>query len=99
MLFASRNYTIGDAPSRRPRRVRCFPLLDVTPGVDAVFEELGARYGGPVTVSQDVTVFNVTEEAVVARQATVNDAAPPVGERAVGTPVLEVRPPRAPAPA
>lgn len=52
--------------------------LDVTPGVDTVFEELGAHYEGPVTVTQDLTVFNVTEDAVVARQAAVNDAAPPV---------------------
>jgi hypothetical protein len=46
--------------------------------VDTVFEELGAHYQGPVTVTQDFTVFNVTEAAVVARQAKVNDAAPPV---------------------
>jgi ribonuclease Z len=52
--------------------------LDVSPGVDTVLEELGSRYRGPVTVTQDLTVFNVTEDAVIARQATVNDAAPPV---------------------
>jgi ribonuclease Z len=52
--------------------------LDLTPGVDAVFDELGVNYQGPVTITQDFTVFNVTEEAVVARQAKVNDAAPPV---------------------
>jgi ribonuclease Z len=52
--------------------------LDLTPGVDTVFDELGAHYQGPVTITQDLTVFNVTEEAVVARQARVNDAAPPV---------------------
>lgn len=52
--------------------------LDLTPGVDAVFDELGAHYQGPVTITQDLTVFNVTEEAVVARQAKVDDAAPPV---------------------
>ena len=52
--------------------------LDLTPGVDEVFEELGTHYDGAVTVSQDFTVFNVTEDAVVARQAKVNDAEPPV---------------------
>ena len=52
--------------------------LDLTPGVDVVFDEVGANYRGPVTITQDLTVFNVTEAAVVARQATVNDAAPPV---------------------
>ena len=35
--------------------------LDLTPGVDTVFEELGAHYQGPVTITQDFTVFNVTE--------------------------------------
>jgi ribonuclease Z len=52
--------------------------LDLTPGVDQVFEEVGAHYEGPLTVSQDFTVYNVTEKAVIARQAKVNDAAPPV---------------------
>jgi ribonuclease Z len=51
--------------------------LDVTPGVDAVFEEISTNYSGPVVVSQDLTVFNVTQDAVTARQAKVNDAAPP----------------------
>jgi ribonuclease Z len=52
--------------------------LDLTPGVDAVFDELGDHYGRPVTVTQDLTVFNVTADAVTAHQAKVNDAAPPV---------------------
>jgi len=52
--------------------------LDLTPGVDAVFDELSMHYGGPVTASQDLTVFNVTEADVSARQAQVNVAASPV---------------------
>jgi ribonuclease Z len=52
--------------------------LNVSPGVDVVFDEVGANYGGPVTVTQDLTVFNVTKEAVVARQAQVRGDAPPV---------------------
>jgi ribonuclease Z len=63
--------------------------LDVTPGVDMVFEELGAHYEGPVTVTQDLTVFNVTEDAVIARQATVNDAAPPVHGPSKTSPELD----------
>jgi len=63
--------------------------LDVTPGVDAVFEELGAHYDGAVTVTQDLTVFNVTEDAVIARQAVVNDAAPPVHGPSKTTPELD----------
>lgn len=65
--------------------------LDLTPGVDTVFEELSASYQGPVTITQDFTVFNVTEAAVVARQATVNDAAPPVHGPTLSSPALDPR--------
>jgi ribonuclease Z len=66
--------------------------LDVTPGVDSVFDEVGAHYSGPVTVSQDFTVFNVTSDAVVARQAKVNDAAPPVHGPSQTSPELDPLP-------
>jgi ribonuclease Z len=67
--------------------------LDVTPGVDVVLEELGAHHDGAVTVTQDLTVFNVTEAAVIARQAKVNDAAPPVHGPSKTSPELEPQPP------
>jgi ribonuclease Z len=66
--------------------------LDLTPGVDPVFEELGAHYQGPVTITQDFTVFDVTEAAVIARQTNVNDAAPPVHGPSRLTPALDPRP-------
>jgi ribonuclease Z len=66
--------------------------LDLTPGVDTVFEELGAHYQGPVTITQDFTVFNVTEAAVIARQTNVNDAAPPVHGPSRTSPELDPRP-------
>ena len=66
--------------------------LDLTPGVDTVFEELGAHYQGPVTITQDFTVFNVTEAAVIARQTNVNDAAPPVHGPSRSNPALDPRP-------
>jgi ribonuclease Z len=66
--------------------------LDLTPGVDVVFDEVGASYQGPVTVTQDLTVFNVTEEAVIARQAAVNDAAPPVHGPSASSPELDPMP-------
>ena len=50
--------------------------LDLRPGVDVVFEEIGAHYSGPLVASRDLTVYNVTEEAVVARQARLDPAAP-----------------------
>jgi ribonuclease Z len=66
--------------------------LDVTPGVDAVFEEVSANYSGPVTVTQDLTVFNITQDAVTTRQAKVNPAAPPVHGPSHTSPELDPRP-------
>ena len=63
--------------------------LDLSPGVDTVFEELGAHYQGPVTITRDLTVFDVTEAAVIARQAKVNDAAPPVHGSSKTSPQLD----------
>ena len=40
--------------------------------IDSVFEGVGSTYSGAVTLCQDLTVFNVTKEAVVARQAQVS---------------------------
>ena len=42
-----------------------------------VFSELGSLYDGPVVQTQDLTVFNVTKEAVVARQVKQFDQLPP----------------------
>ena len=75
----------------RPRMAALWHL-DVTPGVQGVFDEVGAHYEGPVTATQDFTVFNVTSDAVVARQAKVNDAAPPVHGPSHTNPDLDPRP-------
>ena len=40
-------------------------------GIPITFAELRKVYAGPVVQTQDLTVFNVTKEAVVARQAEV----------------------------
>jgi len=50
--------------------------LDLRPGVAAVFDEISAHYTGPVVASQDLTVFNVTADAVIARQGQLDLAAP-----------------------
>jgi ribonuclease Z len=57
--------------------------------IPLVFSELRAMYDGPVVQTQDLTVFNVTKEAVVARQAQVNPQLPPIPgkQRAAFTPV------------
>jgi ribonuclease Z len=56
--------------------------------VGPVFEEMRTRYDGPVVIAQDLTVFNVTKEAVVARQRTIDPFRWPV----VG-PTIETGPP------
>jgi ribonuclease Z len=40
--------------------------------IDPVFDGVRATYTGAVTLCQDLTVFNVTPNAVIARQADVN---------------------------
>jgi ribonuclease Z len=75
----------------RPRMAAVWHL-DVSPGVDGVLEEIGAHYGGAVAVCQDLTVFNVTEDAVLVRQAQVNDAPRPVHGRSYTEPVVEPAP-------
>lgn len=40
--------------------------------VGPVFSDVRSEHDGPVVISQDLTVFNVTKESVVARQATVD---------------------------
>jgi ribonuclease Z len=63
--------------------------LDVTPGVDAVFDEINAHYEGPLIVTQDLTIFNVSREGIIARQAKVDDAAPPVHGSSTTRPELD----------
>jgi hypothetical protein len=51
--------------------------------------ELSEAYDGPVVQPQDLTVFNLTKEAVVARQANVMEQLPPIPgkQRATFSPV------------
>ncbi|MCU0270624.1 MAG: hypothetical protein MUF83_18540 [Acidimicrobiales bacterium] len=46
--------------------------------VGPVFSEMRTTHHGPVVISQDLTVFNVTAEPVVARQAVVDPVRWPV---------------------
>jgi ribonuclease Z len=56
--------------------------------IPLIFSELATVYGGPVVQTQDLTVFNVTKDAVVARQAKVLDELPPIP----GVPLMEYIP-------
>ena len=58
--------------------------------IPMIFDEIRTVYDGPVVQTQDLTVFNITAEAVVVRQAQVVDQRPPIAgeQRAAYTPVL-----------
>jgi ribonuclease Z len=59
--------------------------------IGPVFEQMRSRYDGPVVISQDLTVFNVTKKSVVARQRTIDPFRwPVVGEsRESGPPMSQ----------
>jgi ribonuclease Z len=73
----------------KPRMAGLWHTLLSPQVIPQVFAELGAVYDGPVVQTQDLTVFNVTREAVVARQAKVSPQLPPMPgvPRAAYTPV------------
>jgi ribonuclease Z len=55
--------------------------------VGPAFTEMRGQHDGPVVISQDLTVFDVTKDAVVVRQATLDPVAwPVVGHTAVQGP-------------
>ena len=59
--------------------------------IGPVFSEMRTKYDGPVVISQDLTVFNITKDAVVARQATIDPFAwPVVGQTQVTGPPMSV---------
>lgn len=62
----------------RPRVAGLWHTLLSPEVIPLIFSELGAAYDGPVVQTQDLTVFDVTKEAVVVRQARVSDQLPPI---------------------
>jgi ribonuclease Z len=73
----------------KPRMAGLYHTLLTPEVIPMVFSEVAAMYDGPVVQTQDLTVFNVTKDAVVARQAKVSDQLPPIPgtQRAPFTPV------------
>ena len=61
----------------KPRVAGLYHTLLSPQVIHMVFSELRSVYNGPVVQTQDLTVFNVTKEAVVARQAKQFDQLPP----------------------
>jgi ribonuclease Z len=78
----------------KPRMAGLWHTLLSPQVIPLVFSELSAVYDGPVVQTQDLTVFNVTKEAVVARQAKVLDQLPPIpGVPRVGYTPVQPTPP------
>jgi len=78
----------------KPRVAGLYHTLLSPQVIHMVFSELGAVYDGPVVQTQDLTVFNVTKEAVVARQAKPFDQLPPTpGKQRVAFQPVAVPPP------
>ena len=46
--------------------------------ITPIFDDLRIPYLGPVTLAQDFTVFNITPDSIVVRQALVDDAPWPI---------------------
>ncbi len=78
----------------KPRMAGLWHTLLSPQVIALVFSELGAVYDGPVVQTQDLTVFNVTKEAVVVRQAQVSPQLPPIPgvPRVAYTPVQQCTP-------
>ena len=73
----------------KPRVAALYHTLLSPQVIPMVFSELSAAYDGPVVQTQDLTVFNVTKEAVVVRQVKQFDQLPPTPgkQRMAFTPV------------
>lgn len=78
----------------RPRMAGLWHTLVTPAGTRLIFEDLRKVYDGAVVQTQDLTVFNVTAEAVIARQARIDPQPRPIP----GTPRSEpeARPPAEP---
>ena len=57
--------------------------------VGPAYKEMRSQYDGPVTIAQDLTVFNITRSAVVVRQGIIDPVAwPVIGKSNVSGPPL-----------
>ena len=61
----------------KPRMAGLYHTLLSAEVIPLIDSELRTVYDGPVVQTQDLTVFNITKKAVVARQAKVSDQLPP----------------------
>jgi ribonuclease Z len=78
----------------KPRMAGLWHTLLSPQVIPMIHAELRTVYDGPVVQTQDLTVFNVTTDAVVSRQAQVMDQLPPTPgvPRVAFTPVMPTPP-------
>jgi ribonuclease Z len=62
----------------KPRVAGLWHTLHSPQVIPMIFNEVSEVYHGPIVQTQDLTVFNVTKEAIVTRQAKVLDQLPPI---------------------
>jgi ribonuclease Z len=62
----------------KPRMAGLWHTLLLPQVIPMIFDELGSVYDGPFVQTQDLTVFNITKESVVARQTNQIDQHPPI---------------------
>jgi ribonuclease Z len=62
----------------KPRMAGMWHTLLSPEVIPLIFSEIEKVYDGPIVQTQDLTVFNVTKEALVARQAKVSPQLPPI---------------------
>ncbi len=78
----------------KPRVAGLYHTLLSPQVISMVFSELHSVYSGPIVQTQDLTVFNVTKEAVVARQVKQFDQLPPTpGKQRMAFSPVAVPPP------
>lgn len=78
----------------KPRVAGLYHTLLSPQVVAMLFEELGEVYAGPVVQTQDLTVIDITREAVISRQAKVVDQLPPIaGEQHTDFKPVQIPPP------
>jgi ribonuclease Z len=78
----------------KPRLAGLYHTLLSPQVVAMLFAEIGGVYHGPVVQTQDLTVINVSKEAIVSRQANVQDQLPPIaGKQCVAFTPTQIPPP------
>ena len=78
----------------KPRMAGLWHTLLSPQVISLLFSELAEVYDGPVVQTQDLTVFNVTKEAIVVRQVKPFDQVPPIpGVQRVAFQPVAVPPP------